>query len=157
MKNIEFTRDVLLPLVCILLAQFPMSPAQAEEELGHGEFTSTAPADTNPRPKGTAKRVVGNVLIPVSAVVGGLLLASGLMRSRCDEGSQSYSASGCRAQKNKEVLGALIAVAGISTGIYLKIDGNSERRTWNQWNDDHRKAGDDETRTYEAGFSVVIN
>lgn len=156
MNRFQFLKFLVVPIFCVVLT-LPSGPSLAQVDPVTESVSPREIADTNPHPKGTAKRVLGNVLIPVSAVVGGLLLASGLMRSSCDKSSQAYSASNCRSQKNQEALGAMIAVAGISAGIYLKIDGNADRKVWNQWNEEHRSRDDDAARTYEVGYKIVFN
>jgi hypothetical protein len=131
--------------LALTLALALATPARAADEV-------------NPYSRGTAKKVVGIVLIPVSAVTFLYYALFAAVASAADCSGAQRTGDCSKAEKKRQqrtTNGALVGALGIGGGIGLIIWGGKDRREWQQWEDEH-KAKEAPVRA-ETGASLRLS
>ena len=107
--------------------------------LGSADPAWAATTERNPNSRGTAKKVVGIVLIPVGAVSGSLMLLVGAVNN-CDGGTDACKKEARDNGHFYRAIGASLVVGGVVGGVLLINSASESRERWQQWEDSHKAA-----------------
>jgi hypothetical protein len=116
------------------------APAYGETTKETTTDTRTEPALKNPYSRGTAKKVIGIVMIPASVAVGAVIALIPSLNYCTQSYEKTHQAQCAREDKERQTMlfaGAAVIAGGVTGGILLLNSGRSDGRQWKEWEAEH--------------------